>query len=271
MQDFKISIAELRNAIGTALAPRLFDVRRLAVYQASSGVLPAARWRDHSRADEWVRDLGRDPQVVIYCAHGHNLSQSAAAVLRERGVAARYLEGGIDAWIAEGGPTIVKDALPGRDEREPSRWVTRIQPKIDRIACPWLIRRFIDPDARFFFVSPEQVVAVAAELKAIPYDIAGVDLTHEGDGCTFDTLLSRFGLVDRHLQELALIIRGADTARLDLAPECAGLLATSLGNSALAGGDDRRALELGFPVYDALLAWRRFAAAETHNWPRRSA
>jgi hypothetical protein len=199
--------------------------------------------------------------------HGHNVSQLAASVLREKGVDARVLAGGSEGWRAAGYATIKKSALPGRDEHKPSRWVTRVRPKIDRIACPWLIRRFIDRDAEFHFVEPACVVEVAKELSGIPYDIDGVEITHEGPLCSFDTIITRFGIKDPALDAVALIVRGADTARLDLAPEAAGLLAISLGISAMSGGDDRAALTRGFPVYDALYAWQRDAAGETHNWP----
>lgn len=271
MAEFSIQCGELARLIGTPEAPRIFDVRRKELFDAATVVLPAARWRDHSAAPVWAQSLPRSTSVVVYCAEGHHASQLAAAALREAGIDARFLEGGIAHWSATGAMTVSKAALPRRDEAAPSRWVTRIRPKIDRIACPWLIRRFIDAEARFYFVRPEEVVAVARELDAIPYDIEGVDFGHEGELCTFDTLLARFGLGERALLELAPIVRGADTARPDLAPEAAGLLAISLGNSALAGADDHVALELGFPVYDALLAWRRFAAQETHNWPSRRA
>lgn len=269
--DFAIQPKDLWPMLGTASAPRIFDVRREGRYAAAERIIPGARWRDHKRAAEWGALVPQATQIVVYCEHGHQLSQSATAVLRSRGIRASCLSGGIDAWTAAGLPTLRKAALPGRHEQEPSRWVTRVRPKIDRVACPWLIRRFIDPDAELYFVEPPEVAAAAAELGAIPYDIEGVAFSHVGDRCSFDTLIDVFGLEDAALGELALIVRGADTARPDLAPEAAGLLAVALGNSVLAGGDDRRALDLGFPVYDALLAWRRFAAKETHNWPRAAA
>ncbi len=154
----------------------------------------------------------------------------------------------------------------------PSLWVTRRRPKIDRIACPWLIRRFIDAKARIYFVDPPEVGNVAKETGAIPFDVEGVDLTHEGERCSFDTMLKVFGLEsDPHLARLALIVRGADTARYDLAPEAAGLHAVSLGLSALAGDDDHALLDRGFVMYDALYAWARHAAGERHNWPAKAA
>jgi hypothetical protein len=150
--------------------------------------------------------------------------------------------------------------------------VTRRRPKIDRVACPWLIRRFIDADARILFVDPPEVPAVARESGAVPFDIEDVELSHEGPRCTFDTMLRLFGLeAEPSLARLALIVRGADTARPDLAPEAAGLHAVSLGLSALAGDDDHALLPQGFAVYDALLAWLRFAGQERHNWPAKAA
>ena len=150
------------------------------------------------------------------------------------------------------------------------RWITRARPKIDRIACPWLIRRFLDPQARILFVDPGQVASVARESEATPFDIKDVELSHDGGRCTFDTMLKLFGLEgEPSLARLAVIVRGADTARPDLAPEAAGLHAVSLGLSALAGDGDHGLLERGFMVYDALFAWLRFAAGERHNWPAR--
>jgi rhodanese-related sulfurtransferase len=267
MGDFFISAEELRRRIGTGEAPLIYDVRRREAFAGSPQVLPTARWREHTQAGEWSRDLPRAADVVLYCVHGHNVSQLAATVLREAGLRARVLQGGFEAWRHAGLPLIGKAALPGRDETKPSRWVTRLRPKIDRIACPWLIRRFIDAQAQFYFVEPEQVVPVAKELHAIAYDVEGVEITHAGALCTFDTLIERFGIGDAALRDLAPIVRGADTGRFDLAAEAAGLLAVSLGISALCGGDDAKALDRGFPIYDALYAWRRSAAAETHGWP----
>jgi hypothetical protein len=150
--------------------------------------------------------------------------------------------------------------------------VTRRRPKIDRVACPWLIRRFIDPDARILYVDPPEVQNVARVTGAIPFDIEGIELSHEGERCSFDTMLKIFGLEsDPHLARVALIVRGADTARYDLAPEAAGLHAISLGLSALAEDDDHGMIARGFMVYDALFAWARFAAAERHNWPAKAA
>lgn len=145
------------------------------------------------------------------------------------------------------------------------RWITRERPKIDRVACPWLVARFVDPQAEFFFVPPAEVTARAAVLGAIPFDVDGVELSHVGPRCSFDAFLDRYALDDPALTALATIVRGADTARLDLAPECAGLLAVSLGLSRLYA-DDHEQLRHGFVVYDALYAWLKEARAETHTW-----
>lgn len=150
------------------------------------------------------------------------------------------------------------------------KWITRERPKIDRIACPWLIARFIDPQAEFLFAPPAQVLARAAETGAIPFDVEGVELSHVGPLCSFDALLEKHGLRDPALAELAAIIRGADTAHLELAPEAAGLLAISLGLSRVFA-DDHEQLRHGMVVYDALYAWAREARTETHTWnPQRS-
>ncbi len=145
------------------------------------------------------------------------------------------------------------------------QWITRERPKIDRVACPWLIARFIDREAVFHFVPADQVMARAAELGAIPFDVEGVELSHDGPLCSFDAFLSRYDLDDPALERIAVIVRGADTARLDLAPQCAGLLAVSLGLSALFR-DDHEQLRHGFVIYDALYAWTRHASTETHTW-----
>jgi hypothetical protein len=150
------------------------------------------------------------------------------------------------------------------------KWVTRERPKIDRVACPWLIARFIDREAEFLFVPTADVTRVARETGAIPYDVEGVELSHVGPLCSFDAFLARYGLDDPALAALAVIVRGADTARLDMAPQCAGLLAISLGFSRLYS-DDHEQLRHGFVVYDALHAWLREAREEVHTWnPQRA-
>jgi len=146
------------------------------------------------------------------------------------------------------------------------KWVTRERPKIDRIACPWLIARFIDKAPEFLYVPADQVLKVAAETGATPYDIPGVAMTHVGDLCSFDAFIRQHGLSDPALDQLATIVRGADTSRLDLAPQSAGLYAISLGLSHNFA-DDHQMLAHGLVIYDALYAWCRACQAETHNWP----
>jgi hypothetical protein len=145
------------------------------------------------------------------------------------------------------------------------KWITRERPKIDRIACPWLIARFIDQEAEFQFAPPDQVLTRAAATGAIPYDVPGVELTHDGPLCSFDAILKKYGLDDPCLHELAVIVRGADTARLDLAPQCAGLLAVSLGLSHMYR-DDFEQLRHGMVIYDALYSWLKHVREERHDW-----
>jgi hypothetical protein len=146
------------------------------------------------------------------------------------------------------------------------KWVTRARPVIDRIACPWLIAHFIDEEAEFLFAPPDRVQAVAEETGAIPYDVPGVELSHVGEGCSFDAFLAKYRLEEPALHELARIVRGADTQRLDLTPQSAGLLAISLGLR-LSFEDDLEVLRHGFVLYDALYRWCRELKGETHSWP----
>ena len=146
------------------------------------------------------------------------------------------------------------------------KWVTRERPKIDRIACPWLITRFIDRDPEFLFVPTARVFDVAAERDAVPYDIPGAELSHVGERCSFDAFLAKYRLDDPVLAALAPIIRGADTSRLELTPQSAGLYAISLGLSAVFP-DDEEMLKHGLVMYDALYAWCRSLQGETHAWP----
>jgi hypothetical protein len=150
------------------------------------------------------------------------------------------------------------------------KWVTRERPKIDRIACPWLVARFIDRDAEFLYVPAGEVLRVAAETGAVPYDIPGVEMSHVGELCSFDAFIAKYRLDDPALAQLAAIVRGADTSRLDLTPQSAGLYAISLGLSHNFS-DDRQMLEHGLVVYDALYAWCRACQGEAHNWPPKMA
>jgi hypothetical protein len=179
------------------------------------------------------------------------------------GVEANFLEGGIANWTEQGLPTRRNIGAAS------TKWVTREHPKIDRIACPWLIRRFIDPNAEFIYVPKDQVLAVAEQTGGIPYDIDGVEFTHEGERCSFDTILRIYDIKDPALDHLATIVRGADTSRHDLSPQCGGLFAISLGLSANFP-EDHEMLKHGMVVYDALYTWCRTLQAETHNSPARA-
>lgn len=264
-----ISCEQLSRLVGTPKAPTILDVRREAVRAADPRLVPGARpLAEDDLAPERFAVLSREVAgpVVVVCAEGHGLSQGTAAWLRHEGLDAEYLDGGQAAWLAAGLPLIDPAPITARDRLGRSLWVTRSRPKIDRIACPWLIRRFIDPRAVFLFVAPAEVEGVAERFNATPYDIEGVFWSHRGETCTFDTMLAEFGLATPALDRLATIIRGADTARLDLAPECAGLLAASLGLSRM-HSDDLAQLDAGMPLYDAFYRWARDATGETHNWP----
>jgi len=268
MGDFAttLSPAQLIGLIGTRHCPRVIDVRRQAVYAEAEDLIPTAVWRDHAKADVWAADLPPGEEIVVYCVHGHQVSQSAAALLRAEGRRVRALEGGIEGYREAGGVLIRKDALPERDAGRPSRWVTRERPKIDRIACPWLIRRFVDRDAEIHFVDADWVKDSAVELDAIAFDIPDVEFSHVGEKCSFDAFLAWFAVADKALDRVATIVRGADTGHPELAPEAPGLLALSLGLSAIEG-DDLAMLEQGFLLYDALYGWARHALAERHGWP----
>jgi rhodanese-related sulfurtransferase len=255
---FSISPRELYERLGNAAAPLVLDVRREAAF--GDRMIVGAFRRVPESVDQWVADLPRDCPVVAYCVHGHEVSQGVVQVLRAAGIDAVYLEGGIADWAESGLPLRrIIGAMPGK-------WITRSRPKIDRIACPWLIQRFIDPNAEFIYVPTEQVLARARSIGATPYDIDGVEFSHEGERCTFDTILRIYDIKDIALDRLALIVRGADTSRHDLAPQCGGLFAISLGLSANFP-DDHEMLKHGMVMYDALYAWCRGLQSETHNWP----
>jgi len=175
------------------------------------------------------------------------------------------LEGGTICWRDAGLPLIPVAALPPHGDAGRSVWVTRHRPKVDRIGCPWLIRRFVDPSARFLFVAPSEVIAVADRFGATPFDVEGVHWTHRAEGCTFDAMIEDFALTTEPLLRLAAIVRGADTGRADLAPEAAGLLAISLGLSRMYR-DDLAQLDAGMGIFDAFYRWCRDAVGETHDW-----
>jgi len=264
-----ITTAQLSRLIGLPDAPVLLDLRTDEDYAADPRLLPGSIRRDFRTVTAWGADYaGRS--VVAVCHRGLKISQGTAAWLRHNGARAEALEGGFEAWAAGGNLLLRPDRIPPRDAQGRTVWVTRSRPKIDRIACPWLIRRFVDPNAVFLFVAPSEVPAVAERFGATPFDIEDVFWSHRGEGCTFDAMVEEFGLRSEALSRLALIVRGADTARPDLAPQSAGLLAASLGFSRMFR-DDLPQLDAAMGLYDAFYRWSRDAVAETHNWPSTSA
>jgi rhodanese-related sulfurtransferase len=261
----EITVPQLARLVGTPEAPVVVDVRTAEDHAQDPRFIPCAVRRDPGTVSEWARDYaGRN--VVTACEHGHKLGHGVASWLRAAGVSAESLEGGHAAWRDAGQLLIAPDRLPPRDDRGRTRWVTRARPKVDRIACPWLIRRFVDADALLLYVPAAEVAGVAEAFGATPYDVEGVFFSHRGDRSTFDTMLDEFGLASEPLRQLATIVRGADTARFDLAPECAGLLAASLGFSRM-HREDLPQLDAAMALYDATYRWCRDATEETHNWP----
>jgi rhodanese-related sulfurtransferase len=261
----EIAVSQLGRLIGLPDAPVLLDVRSDEHFAADPRFIPGARRRDHRTVETWAESL-RGQHVVVYCQHGHKSSQGVAAWLRQEGAEAESLEAGFDAWMQAGGLLVDSRKLPRRDAHERTVWVTRARPKVDRIACPWLIRRFVDPHAVFLFVAPNEVAGVAERFEATPFDVEGVFWTHRDGNCTFDTMLDEFGLDSPPLRQLANIVRGADTARYDLAPEAPGLLAASVGFSRMFK-DDLAQLDAASVMYDAFYRRCRDAHDETHNWP----
>ena len=267
-----ISPGQFAALAGQADAPLVIDVRRDQAFEQSLRILPRALRCAPEQVERLASTL-EPAEAIVYCVHGHEVSMQAAAQLRAAGWNARHLSGGIEAQLAACLPSIRKRPDFGVTGAQASRWITRERPKIDRIACPWLVRRFIDPKALFFYVPTAQVFSEAERLTATAYDIPGAPVSHEGELCSFDVLLKSFDLQVPALDRLARIVRGADTDCLALAPQSAGLLAFSLGLSRL-HADDQAMLEAAMPLYDALYAWCESQAlavwqglpAESHNW-----
>ncbi len=281
---FSIPPAQFNTRLGHARAPVVLDVRREAKFASSprlvAGAVRCAPEGVAALAAQLVK--GGASAVVAYCVYGHNVSEEAVATLRAAGLQAHLLQGGIEGgedgadapahiaqWRAAPPITFAKRPDLGVTGEQASRWITRARPKIDRVACPWLLRRFIDPRAEFFYVPTAQVFQEAQRLNAVAYDIPGAPISHVGDLCSFDALLAAFDLHDAALNMLATIVRGADTDCLGLSPQSPGLLAFSLGLSALHADDDHAMLEAAMPLYDALYAWCRAQVQgqpEAHSW-----
>ena len=258
-----ISVDKLVRLIGTPRCPALIDVRPRDDFGSSPRLIPGSVRKTHSDASQWAGEFTGQSAVVI-CSDGAALSQGTAAWLRHAGVMADVLEHGFEGWAKATLPLVTVSKMPSRDGQGRSVWVTRARPKVDRIACPWLIRRFIDPRAVFLFVAASEVPGVAEQFGAVPFDLDGVFWGHRGVKCTFDLMIEEFGLMTEPLLRLATMVRAADTGHLDLAPQAAGLLAASLGLSRMYA-DDLAQLEAGLLLYDAFYRWCRDAVDETHT------
>jgi rhodanese-related sulfurtransferase len=259
-----ISTDKLSRLLGTAHCPALIDVRTEEDFVATPLLIPGSVRRSSTDVAGWVNAFSGRSAIVI-CQHGAKLSQGTAALLRHGAVPAETLEGGFIGWQKAGLPFVNAAKLPPHDALGRTVWVTRVRPKVDRVACPWLIRRFVDPGAVFLFVAASEVEGVAERFGAAPFDVEGVYWSHRGDKCTFDLMVDEFGLATEPLLRLATIVRGADTDRMDIAPQAAGLLAASLGLSRMYA-DDLAQLEAGFALYDAFYRWCRDATDESHTW-----
>ena len=278
--DFFITPQALGSRLGRADAPLLLDVRPAGRYQSSAQLLAGAQRCELEDVPTFAaaqKLVHPHRLIVAYCVYGHHVSADAVAALRVAGLPAQALAGGFEGgqdgvddtadialWRGHMPLRMAKRADWGVTGEQPSRWVTRARPKIDRIACPWLICRFVDPRAEFFYMPAAQVLDEAKCLGAVAFDIPGAPVTHVGELCSFDALLQGFALHVPALDVLGRIVRGADTDCLTLAPQSAGLLAMSLGLSQL-HTDDHAMLEAALPLYDALYAFCS-SAHEPHRW-----
>lgn len=261
----EITPAQLLRLIGTPDAPAIVDVRIDDDFAADPSLIPGSFRHSHQEINGLIPRLAGRKSVIL-CQKGLKLSQGVAAWLRSDGHEAECLQGGMYGWRDHAGSVRIPVSAIPAPVHGATLWVTRHRPKIDRIACPWLIRRFVDPDARFLFVAPDQVEAVAERFDATPFDIPGVAFSHVGPNCTFDTMIERFELQSPALDAMARVIRAADTNRHDLAPEAAGLLALSVGLSRQYR-EDQAQLTAGLALYDALYRWARDGQGEGHDWP----
>ncbi len=263
-----ISPATVAPTVGSRAAPRLIDVRKAEAFAESEYFLPGAiRWDFHAGAP-MPAELANTKRAVAYCVKGAEVGINGAALLANANIESHYLEGGLRDWQAAGFVAVKKRPDLGVDGERVSRWVTRARPKIDRIACPWLVRRFIDPRAEFFYVPTNEVLDFAKTNRAVAYDIPGAPLEHEGAQCSFDSFIKAFELNSPALNRVVDVVRAADTDTLERSRESAGLLAISLGFSRMID-DDHAMLEAMMPVYDALYEWAisvENKSVERHNW-----
>ncbi|MFT5421848.1 MAG: rhodanese-related sulfurtransferase [Candidatus Endobugula sp.] len=259
----QITVAQLARLIGTSTCPIIIDVSIDEDFDLDPYLIPTAKRYPHTKITDDVTAL-QGKKVIVVCQKGLKLSAGAAALLRSKGVDAESLEGGNYGWRDAGQPRIPAANIPFTSAGS-TVWVCAHRPKIDRIACPWLIRRFVDPEASFLFVPPAEVEAVGEKFDATAFDTVGGFWSHRGEQCSFDTMIEEFELTTEPLLHLSHIVRAADTDRLDVVPEAAGLLAASLGLSRIYR-DDLEQLEAGLLLYDAFYRWARDARKEEHIW-----
>ena len=262
VQARSISISELKVALEAFPRPAMLDLRDDVAFERDRTTIPGAIRCLPGAIAAAANHLEPWRRVVVIGAKGRDANEHAARELQARGYDVAVLEGGFDRWQSERGAV--------RDFREPTKWVTRERPKIDRIACPWLVRRFIDASAEFFYVPAREVLAFAATHDAVPYDVPDVRYGHVGALCSFDAFVRIHAIADPALDDVATIVRGADTGALNIAAQSAGLLAISLGLSRMIG-DDHAMLRWGMLVYDSLYAWRRDIRSQAHGLERASA
>ncbi|MGB7241030.1 MAG: sulfurtransferase/chromate resistance protein [Sulfitobacter sp.] len=261
----EMTVPQLLRLIGLPDTPVIVDISIDPDFDEDPFLIPGSFRHPHTDI-EGLKTLLKGRPCVVTCQRGIKLSQGLVAWLRNDGIEAEYLRGGMYAWRDHPDTPRIPAAVLPEPVAGSTLWVTRHRPKIDRIACPWLIRRFVDPDARFLFVSPAEVQGVASRYNATPFDIEDVFWSHRGENCTFDTMLDEFGLRTEALDRLSRVIRGADTNAHDLAPQAAGLLALSVGLSRQYR-DDVAQLQAGMALYDALYRWARDGVDEGHDWP----
>jgi rhodanese-related sulfurtransferase len=259
----EITVSQLSRLVGLPNLPAIIDVRADEEFAADPRLIPGSQRRAPGTGAAWAKEYDGHSVIVVVCKEGQHVSQGVSAWMRHQRINSQTLEGGYDAWRKSGQLLFRADRLPERDEAGRTIWVTRARPKVVRIACPWLIRRFIDPKAVFLYVAPSEVNAVADRFKATPFDVADAFWGDRGEKCTFDVMIEEFGLESDVLSRLALIVRGADMGRLELTPQSGGLLAASLGFSRMFR-DDLAQLEAAMGLYDAFYRWCRDASNETH-------
>jgi rhodanese-related sulfurtransferase len=259
----EITVQQLARLVGLSGAPAILDVRNDEEFTSNPRLVPTAQRHSSVGTMGWWRRYAAQP-IVVVCQSGRTNSQATAAQLRHEGFDAKTLEGGHNAWCEAHQPLVRAARIPPRDNEGRTVWVTRARPKVVRVACPWLIRRFIDPRAMFLFVPPSDVAGVAEHTKATPFDVEGAFWGDRKERTTFDVMIEEFGLCTEPLLRLASIVRGADTGKLDLTPQSAGLLASCLGYSRMYR-DDLAQLAAAMTQFDALYRWSRDATDERHG------